>query len=80
MAQDGTKMSQDRSRRLRRNAAEGSWRELVEKKRCFFSVYVAIWNARSAGFFRVMAAAAISEIFGGFFWLKVIIGSKSDPV
>ena len=34
MAQDGAKMKQDRSRRVRMNAAEGSWRELVEKKRC----------------------------------------------
>ena len=41
---------------------EGSWL----KRKGAFSVYVAIWNARSAGNFRVMAAAAISSIFGGF--------------
>ena len=27
-------MKQDRSRRVLMNAAEGSWREVVEKKRC----------------------------------------------
>ena len=36
------------------------------KRKGAFSVYVAIWNARSAGNFRVMAAAAISLITGGF--------------
>ena len=30
VAQDGAKMKQDRSRRVRKNAAEGSWRELWE--------------------------------------------------
>ena len=30
VAQDGAKMKQDRSRRVRMNAAEGSWRELWE--------------------------------------------------
>ena len=34
MAQDGVEMKRDRSRRVRMNAAEGSWREVVEKKRC----------------------------------------------
>ena len=35
VAQDGAnKMKQDRSRRVRMNAAGGSWGEVVEKKRC----------------------------------------------
>ena len=34
--------------------------QILEKKRCLPSVSVAIWTARSAGNFRVMAAAAIS--------------------
>ena len=33
-AQDGAKMGKDTPRRVRMNAAEGSWREVVEKKRC----------------------------------------------